>query len=56
MPSARKASSMILHPYLNLNGRTEEALRFYRTVFGIEFSSLMRYSEMPGEDRFSEAE
>lgn len=33
--------------YLNFNGNTEEAFNFYRSVFGGEFSSIMRYKEMP---------
>ncbi|NLT37151.1 MAG: VOC family protein [Methanomassiliicoccus sp.] len=47
---------MMLNPYLNFNGNAEEAFKFYRIVFGGEFSSLMRYKEMPGAERFSEAE
>lgn len=47
---------MMLNPYLNLNGTTEEAFKLYRTVFGGELSSLMRYKEMPGSERFSESE
>ncbi|MFW6254554.1 MAG: VOC family protein [Chitinivibrionales bacterium] len=36
-----------VHPYLNFDGTCEEAFNFYRSVFGGEFSSLMRYNEMP---------
>jgi len=35
-----------LHPYLHLNGNTEEAFSFYKSVFGGELS-IMRYGEAP---------
>lgn len=38
-----------LNPYLNFAGNTEEAFTFYRSVFGGEFSSLVRFKEMPME-------
>ncbi len=45
-----------VYPYLNLNGTTEEAFNFYKSVFGGEFSSIMRYKEMPGVNRVPENE
>jgi PhnB protein len=33
------------NPYLNLPGNTEEAFNFYRSVFGGEFSDVMRYRD-----------
>lgn len=33
--------------YLNFMGTTEDAFEFYRGVFGGEFASLMRMSEVP---------
>jgi len=33
--------------YLNFAGRTEEAFNFYRSVFGGEFSALVRFKDMP---------
>ena len=47
--------------YLNFDGKTEEAFNFYKSVFGGEFTSLMRYSEMteenmPGCDEINEAD
>lgn len=42
-------------PYLNLNGTTEEAFNFYKSVFGGEFSSIMRYKEMPNADNVPES-
>ena len=38
-----------LHIYLNLAGTAEEAFEFYRSVFGGEFSSLVRFDDMPME-------
>lgn len=33
---------------LTFNGNAEEAFNFYRTVFGGEFASVMRWKDMPG--------
>lgn len=38
-----------LNVYLNFQGNAEEALGFYRSVFGGEFSSLVRFGDMPME-------
>lgn len=35
--------------YLNFAGNTEEAFNFYRSVFGGEFSSVVRFKDMPME-------
>lgn len=40
-----------LNPYLNFNGNTEEAFRFYQSVFGGEFLMLQRFKETPEADR-----
>jgi PhnB protein len=37
-----------VNPYLNLPGNTEEAFTFYRSVFGGEFSGLVRFRDLPG--------
>ena len=45
--------------YINTLGRTEEAFRFYRTVFGGEFTDLIRFRDMdmgPAMHNMSEAE
>lgn len=42
-----------MNPYLNFNGNAEEAFNFYKSVFGGEFSSVNRYSEMPGSENMS---
>jgi PhnB protein len=33
--------------YLNFPGKAEQAFSFYRSVFGGEFTSLVRYSQQP---------
>jgi PhnB protein len=38
-----------LHTYLNFAGNAEEAFGFYRSVFGGEFSSLVRFKDLPIE-------
>ncbi|MEO6845183.1 MAG: VOC family protein [Ginsengibacter sp.] len=34
-----------VNPYLNFNGNTEEAFNFYKSVFGGEFSLIMRFKD-----------
>jgi len=34
-----------VNPYLNFNGNTEEAFTFYRSVFGGEFVSVIRFKD-----------
>lgn len=38
-----------LHPYLNFAGNAEEAFAFYRSVFGGEFTAVVRFKDMPVE-------
>jgi PhnB protein len=46
-----------LNTYLNFAGNAEEAFTFYRSVFGGEFTSCVRFKEMPMDGvRLSEAE
>jgi PhnB protein len=44
-----------VNPYLNFNGNTEEAFNFYKSVFGGEFLSIMRFKDIPGNDQIPEA-
>jgi PhnB protein len=39
-----------INPYLNFNGYTEEAFNFYKSVFGGEFATVMRFGDSPGCD------
>ncbi|MBI5473819.1 MAG: VOC family protein [Ignavibacteriae bacterium] len=36
-----------LNPYLNFAGNTEEAFKFYKSVFGGEFLNVTRFKDMP---------
>jgi PhnB protein len=38
---------MQLQPYLNFNGRCEEALDFYKKALGAEVTMLMRFKDSP---------
>ncbi|MDZ7332721.1 MAG: VOC family protein [candidate division KSB1 bacterium] len=38
-----------LNPYLNFPGNTEEAFNFYKSVFGGEFASVVRFKDLPME-------
>lgn len=40
---------MKMNVYLNFAGNTEEAFNFYKSVFGGEFASLVRFKDMPME-------
>lgn len=37
-----------INPYLNFGGNAEEAFNFYRSVFGGEFTGVLRWKDMPG--------
>lgn len=39
-----------LQTYLNFDGNTEEAFLFYKSVFGGEFSMVVRFKDMPYEN------
>lgn len=45
-----------VNPYLNFSGKTEEAFKFYKSVFGGEFSMFQRFKETPEADKFPAAE
>jgi len=38
---------MKLNTYLNFAGNTEKAFNFYKSVFGGEFTSVVRFKDMP---------
>ena len=44
---------LMINPYLNFNGKTEEAFNFYKSVFGGEFTALQRYRDMPEGSKLS---
>jgi PhnB protein len=37
------------HPYLNFDGNAEEAFDFYKSVFGGELATLVRFKDFGGE-------
>lgn len=43
-----------LNPYLNFNGNTEEAFNFYKSVFGGEFTMVMRFKDTQHGEKMSE--
>ncbi len=43
-------------PYLNFQGNAEEAMLFYRSVFGGEFTSFQRFSQSPGFEKMPKEE
>jgi PhnB protein len=42
----------VINPYLNFNGKTEEAFNFYKSVFGGEFVTLQRIKDTPESGNF----
>lgn len=45
-----------INPYLNFNGNAEEAFNFYKSVFGGDFATLMRFGDVPSEHQMSETD
>lgn len=39
-----------INPHINFNGNAEEAFLFYKSVFGGEFSRIVRFKELSGPD------
>ncbi|PWJ57916.1 PhnB protein [Dyadobacter jejuensis] len=37
----------LINPYLNFNGNAEEAFEFYKSVFGGELATVVRFGDMP---------
>ena len=44
----------IINIYLHSEGNTEEAFNFYKSIFGGEFCTFVRYSDMPDQSGFGE--
>lgn len=40
----------IINPHINFNGNAEEAFLFYKSVFGGEFSKIMRFKDMASDE------
>lgn len=45
-----------LNPYLNFNGNAEEVFNFYKSVFGGEFTTVMRFKDVPDEYKMGEGD
>lgn len=45
-----------LNPYLNFLGNTEEAFKFYQSVFGGEFTTFQRFSDTPEAGNVAEVD
>lgn len=39
-----------INPWINFNGNAEEALTFYKSVFGGEFSKIIRFKDIAGPE------
>ena len=39
-----------INPHINFNGNAEEAFIFYKSVFGGEFSSIMRFKDLASDE------
>ena len=38
-----------INPYINFNGNAEDAFNFYKSVFGGEFASIVRFKDLEGD-------
>jgi uncharacterized glyoxalase superfamily protein PhnB len=36
----------LINPYIHFNGNAEEAFTFYKSIFGGEFTKIMRYKDL----------
>jgi len=39
-----------INPWINFNGNAEEAFTFYKSVFGGEFTKLVRFKDLAGDE------
>ncbi len=39
-----------INPWINFNGNAEEALTFYKSVFGGEFTKIIRFKDLAGPE------
>jgi PhnB protein len=40
----------LINPHINFNGNAEEAFTFYKSVFGGEFSKVIRFKDLAGPE------
>jgi PhnB protein len=48
-----QGNTMQLQPYLNFDGRCDEAIAFYRRAIGAEVKTMMRFKEAPDQSMVS---
>ncbi|MDI1233257.1 MAG: VOC family protein [bacterium] len=41
-----------INPHINFNGNAEEAFTFYKSVFGGEFTKIIRFKDLPASPEF----
>ena len=41
---------MTINPWINFNGNAEEAFNFYKSVFGGEFTKIIRLKDLAGPE------
>ena len=39
-----------INPYINFNGNAEEAFKFYQSVFGGEFETIVRFKDLESDE------
>jgi PhnB protein len=39
-----------INPYINFNGNAEEAFNFYKSIFGGEFESIVRFKDLQSDE------
>ena len=47
---------IVINPYLNFSGNTEQAFHFYRSVFGGEFKDFVRFKDTEEKDSLKPSE
>ncbi len=45
-----------INPYLNFAGNTAAAMRFYKSVFGVEFTAFHHFYDSPGHEKMPKHE
>jgi PhnB protein len=45
-----------INPYLIFNGNAEKAFNFYKSIFGGDFTAIMRFNEAPPDPKMSDSE
>lgn len=40
----------LINPHINFNGNAEEAFNFYKSVFGGEFTTIMRFKDLANDE------